>query len=209
MGDVHLGGQSVADSEEQFDCLVKLLALGDSDVGKTSLLLRYVDDFFDPEVSTTIGIDFKEKIVDKNGQKIYLQLWDTAGQERYKSITSAFYHNAYGFMIVFDLTNSQTFMNCRDWISQLHENCSREKPDLILVGNKCDLPNRAVTTQQGTELAHQFKMEYIETSAKEGTNVSQMMEVLMERVMRSMEVELKSKARKQSTKTSEGSGCSC
>ncbi|NWI41518.1 RB27A protein, partial [Picathartes gymnocephalus] len=114
-------------SDGDYDYLIKFLALGDSGVGKTSLLYQYTDGKFNSKFITTVGIDFREKRVvyrpngpdgvGGRGQRIHLQLWDTAGQERFRSLTTAFFRDAMGFLLLFDLTNEQSFLNVRNWIS--------------------------------------------------------------------------------------------
>ncbi|CAO2634355.1 Ras-related protein Rab-27A [Lemmus lemmus] len=105
-------------SDGDYDYLIKFLALGDSGVGKTSVLYQYTDGKFNSKFITTVGIDFREKRVVCRGQRIHLQLWDTAGQERFRSLTTAFFRDAMGFLLLFDLTNEQSFLNVRNWISK-------------------------------------------------------------------------------------------
>lgn len=129
---------------------------------------------------------------------------------RYQSVTTAFYRNAFGFMVVFDLTNQQSFVNCRHWITVLSQHCELDNPDMILVGNKSDIyTKREVTTSQAQDLAKQFNMDYIETSAKDGTNVQQMMDKLISRVTVTMEKEIKRAKRKKSSTPTEKSGFKC
>ncbi|RXN24617.1 ras-related Rab-27B [Labeo rohita] len=115
-------------TDGDYDYLIKLLALGDSGVGKTTFLYRYTDNKFNPKFITTVGIDFREKRVvyttnSPNGTtgktfKVHLQLWDTAGQERFRSLTTAFFRDAMGFLLMFDLTSQQSFLNVRNWMSE-------------------------------------------------------------------------------------------
>ena len=120
---------------------------------------------------------------------------------RYQSVTTAFFRNAFGFMVVFDLTKQQTFVNCRNWIAVLSQHSELDNPDMILVGNKFDLlAKREVTASQAQELAKQYNMDYVETSAKDGTNVQQMMDKLIDRVTVTMEKEMK-RINKNKTRT--------
>ncbi|XP_007435898.1 ras-related protein Rab-27A isoform X1 [Python bivittatus] len=117
-------------SDGDYDYLIKFLALGDSGVGKTSFLYQYTDGKFNSKFITTVGIDFREKRVvyrsdrpdgvSGRGQRIHLQLWDTAGQERFRSLTTAFFRDAMGFLLLFDLTSEQSFLNVRNWMSKSH-----------------------------------------------------------------------------------------
>ncbi|XP_053179715.1 ras-related protein Rab-27A isoform X2 [Scomber japonicus] len=183
-------------SDGDYDYLIKFLALGDSGVGKTSFLYQYTDGKFNSKFITTVGIDFREKrVVYKSmgpdgtsgkGQKIHMQLWDTAGQERFRSLTTAFFRDAMGFLLLFDLTNEQSFLNVRNWMSQLQVHAYCENPDIVLCGNKCDLTDqRAVSEEEARELAE--KIPYFETSAANGQNVNEAVDVLLDLIMKRME----------------------
>ncbi|XP_068611596.1 ras-related protein Rab-27A [Brachionichthys hirsutus] len=185
-------------SDGDYDYLIKFLALGDSGVGKTSFLYQYTDGKFNSKFITTVGIDFRERrVVYKptgvngstgRGQNIHMQLWDTAGQERFRSLTTAFFRDAMGFLLLFDLTNEQSFLNVRNWMSQLQIHAYCESPDVILCGNKCDLKDqRAVSEEEARELAEKYGIPYFETSAADGHNVSQVVDVLLDLIMKRME----------------------
>ncbi|XP_075905803.1 ras-related protein Rab-27A-like isoform X1 [Nelusetta ayraudi] len=185
-------------SDGEYDYLIKFLALGDSGVGKTSFLYQYTDGKFNSKFITTVGIDFREKrVVYKSSgadgssgkeQKIHMQLWDTAGQERFRSLTTAFFRDAMGFLLLFDLTNEQSFLNVRNWMSQLQIHAYCESPDVILCGNKCDLTDqRAVSEDEARDLAEKYGIPYFETSAANGQNVSQAVDVLLDLIMKRME----------------------
>ncbi|XP_076644641.1 RAS oncogene family member Rab27 [Halictus rubicundus] len=177
----------------EYDYLIKFLALGNSGVGKTSFLYQYTDGTFDSRFMSTVGIDFKEKRViyqTANGrtQRIHLQLWDTAGQERFRSLTTAFYRDSMGFLLIFDLTNELSFLEVRNWLEQLRTHAYCEDPDIILCGNKSDLEDkRVVGEDKARELAEKHGLVYLETSAASGQNVAHAVEVLLDRVMRRME----------------------
>jgi len=189
-----------------YDYLIKLLALGDSGVGKTTFLYRYTDAKFIDEFISTVGIDFREKRVvyhSKNpdgtkqtrGQRVHLQLWDTAGQERFRSLTTAFFRDAMGFLLMFDLTHEESFVNVRSWLSQLQTHAYCEDPTIVLIGNKCDLADRRVVDETAArQLADSLGIRYFETSAKTGENVAEAVEVLLEQVMEEMERSLSNKA---------------
>ncbi|XP_058880394.1 ras-related protein Rab-27B isoform X1 [Acipenser ruthenus] len=185
-------------TDGDYDYLIKLLALGDSGVGKTTFLYRYTDNKFNPKFITTVGIDFREKRVvysnsGPNGTagknfKVHLQLWDTAGQERFRSLTTAFFRDAMGFLLMFDLTSQQSFLNVRNWMSQLQANAYCENPDIVLIGNKADLSDqREVQEKQAKELADKYGIPYFETSAATGSDVDKAVVTLLDLIMKRME----------------------
>jgi len=154
-----------------YDHLIKLLLIGDSGVGKSCLLLRFSDDSFTPSFITTIGIDFKIRTIELDGKKIKLQIWDTAGQERFRTITTAYYRGAMGIIMVYDVTDEKSFVNIRNWMRNIEQHAC-EDVNKVLVGNKCDLnEKRMVDWEKGKALADEFKIDFLETSAKTATNV--------------------------------------
>jgi len=155
-----------------YDLLIKLLLIGDSGVGKSCLLLRFCDDSFTPSFITTIGIDFKVRTIELDGKKVKLQIWDTAGRERFRTITNAYYRGATGILLVYDVGNVQSFNNIQNWLQSIEMHAD-ESVVKILIGNKCDMPNKAVEAAQGQALADAHKMKFLETSAKTGINVEE------------------------------------
>eukprot|EP00744_Colponema_vietnamica_P011456 GILI01016117.1.p1 GENE.GILI01016117.1~~GILI01016117.1.p1 ORF type:complete len:219 (+),score=42.58 GILI01016117.1:108-764(+) len=148
------------------DVLIKLLLLGDSGVGKSSLLMRFSEDKFTPNFVTTIGVDFKMRTIDIDGKKVKLQVWDTAGQERFRTITPAYYRSAMGVVLVYDITDESTFLNVKYWMKNLEEHASGDICK-ILIGNKCDLQERRmVDVARGQALASEYGIKFFETSAK-------------------------------------------
>jgi len=153
------------------DSPFKLVLIGDSGVGKSSLLLRYCDENFSESFITTIGVDFRVKTVSVDGTDVKMQIWDTAGQERFRTITSAYYRNADGVVMVFDVTSASSFESVQDWLSEV-DRYAKEGTCKLLVGNKADLSSeRQVTRESAQQLADDNAMAYLETSAKTDTNV--------------------------------------
>eukprot|EP01090_Pellita_catalonica_P013069 TRINITY_DN3017_c0_g1_i3.p1 TRINITY_DN3017_c0_g1~~TRINITY_DN3017_c0_g1_i3.p1 ORF type:complete len:214 (-),score=31.01 TRINITY_DN3017_c0_g1_i3:46-648(-) len=149
----------------------KILMVGDSNVGKSSIVLRYTDDTFSGEPITTIGSDFKLHIVKVEGKEIKLNIWDTAGQERFRTITSSYYRGARGVILVYDATNELSFHNARQWLTEIKRYASSTVVKLF-VGNKIDLTSQIkVASATGKQFADEFDMRYIETSAKDGKNI--------------------------------------
>ncbi|KAK3732587.1 hypothetical protein QZH41_004978 [Actinostola sp. cb2023] len=160
-------------ADQNFDYMFKLLIIGNSAVGKTSFLFRYADDSFTSAFVSTVGIDFKVKTVFRNEKRVKLQIWDTAGQERYRTITTAYYRGAMGFILMYDITNEESFQAVQDWSTQV-KTYSWANAQVILVGNKSDMDDeRVVAFDRGKQLADQLGLEFFETSAKDNTNVKQ------------------------------------
>ncbi|XP_071787831.1 ras-related protein Rab-8A-like isoform X1 [Asterias amurensis] len=159
--------------QTEFDYRFKILVTGDSSVGKTCVLCRFSDDVFRETFISTIGIDFKIRTIDLDGKKIKLQIWDTAGQERFRTITTAYYRGAMGIMLVYDITNQKSFENIRNWIRNIEEHASSDVEKMIL-GNKCDMEDRRVVTKdKGEQLAIEYGIKFMETSAKASINVEE------------------------------------
>lgn len=158
--------------------LMKLVMIGDSGVGKTCLLSRYVDDIFYEEANATIGVEYKLKEIEIESSKFKLQLWDTAGQERFHSITQSYYRCSDGAVIVFDVTDNASFENVSNWIKE-YSDFTDGNHNIIIVGNKNDLESeRKVNTEDAKQFAKSKNVEYIETSAKDGNSVTEAFELI-------------------------------
>uniref|UniRef100_A0A8C9UQ88 small monomeric GTPase n=1 Tax=Spermophilus dauricus TaxID=99837 RepID=A0A8C9UQ88_SPEDA len=148
-----------------------LLLIGDSGVGKSCLLFRFADDTYTESYISTIGEDFKIRTID--GKAIKLQIWDTAGQERCPTITSSYYRGAHGIMVVYDVTDQESFNNVKQWLQEIDRYAS-ENVNKLLVGNPYDLTTKKlVDYTKAKEFANFFGIPFLETSAKNTTNVSQ------------------------------------
>jgi Ras-related protein Rab-1A len=158
----------------EYDLLFKILIIGDSGVGKSCLLLKFTDRYFNDSYISTIGVDFKIQTIQLDNKIIKLQIWDTAGQDRFKTITTSYYRGSHGIVIVYDITDKESFLNVRNWLEEVHKYAS-DNVKILLVGNKCDLQNhRQVSIQEGKELANRLNIPFIEASAKDSTNVQQL-----------------------------------
>ena len=156
-----------------FDLQIKLLMIGDSAVGKTSLLLRYANDTFSSTFITTIGIDFKIKTVDLDNRRVKLQIWDTAGQEQFRTITRSYFRGAQGIVLVYDITDRGTFNSVRSWMAQIADHADAQV-NRVLVANKSDNEaERRVSSAEGAALAAEYEVKFLETSAKHDMNVSE------------------------------------
>ncbi len=166
------------------DIVYKVLLLGDSSVGKTCFLLRYCDKSFQDAHLSTIGLDYRLKTLTlKNKKSIKLQIWDTAGEDRFRAITKNYYKGANGIILIYDVTNLQTYENVKNWITQIREEAN---PNVIiyLAGNKIDIPeeSRAVKTSDGQKIADEYQLPFKETSAKDGMNVNEIFQELVEKI---------------------------
>ncbi|EDS89582.1 ras-related protein Rab-1A, putative [Entamoeba histolytica HM-1:IMSS-B] len=163
--------------------LLKVLLIGDISVGKTSLLLRYCDSTFSTTYITTIGVDFKVATMKRNGRTIKMQIWDTAGSERFRSIVNSYYKASNGCFLVYDITDATSFNNVMMWYTALKEECP--ECEVMLIGSKSDLSyRRCVQTQTAMEFAKQHQMSFLETSAKEGSNVTLMFQQLVDLMLK-------------------------
>jgi Ras-related protein Rab-1A len=169
--------------KDSYDMVLKIVMVGDSGVGKSSLLVRYSDDIFDQNYIATIGVDFRIKTVERNGKIVKLQIWDTAGQDRFKTITQSYYRGAHACMLCFDLTDKLSFENLNTWISEV-KNLAPPDTSFVLIGTKADLPaKRVISHQQAADFANHFGMKYCETSSKTATNITDCFEEAIDRAM--------------------------
>jgi len=178
-----------------YDYLFKILLIGDSAVGKSSIVNRYVDDMYDPRFLSTIGVDFKIQTFERNGKVIKLQIWDTAGQERFRSITTSYYRGADGIVMVYDRTKPETLEAVRStWVKEIEAYSSRS-PKILLVGNKSDLSSEqpAETRDAMDRRAQEIKDQLgecgcigaVTTSARTGDSVMESFEMLVDELVKS------------------------
>jgi small GTP-binding protein len=161
------------------DFLLKLILVGDSGVGKTNLLSRFTHDEFHADSKSTIGVEFATKTLRIDEKVVKAQIWDTAGQERYRAITAAYYRGAVGALLVYDVTSLKTFQALPLWLSELRANVDNDIV-IVLVGNKTDLAeNRTISTDDGINFSRQEKLLFIETSAKDSSNVTEVFNLVI------------------------------
>jgi len=158
---------------QEYDYLFKLLLIGDSGTGKSCLLNRFADDTYTESYISTIGVDFKIRTIELDGKTIKLQIWDTAGQERFRTITSSYYRGAHGIIIVYDITNQESFNNVIQWLQEIDRHAPANV-NKLLVGNKNDLmKKKMVDYTTAKEFADSKGISFLETSAKNSINVEQ------------------------------------
>ncbi len=168
-----------------YDQKCQLLIIGDSTVGKTSILNKFANGTFNQNYLATVGLDNITKDETIDGKNIRIKIWDTAGQERYKALTKGFFNNAEGIMIVFDVTNSETYDNLKNWIQSIHNfmgNKMEEIP-IIIIGNKIDCEEREVKTEDAESFCKGQNYPYFETSAKTGENIDKTIRFLVKKII--------------------------
>jgi len=160
-------------SKKDYDETVKILMLGESGVGKSSLLTRFSDDKFMTNFITTLGVEYKFRIETINSKKTLIQIWDTAGQEQFRTITPVYYRKVDGVVMVYDITDQNSFESVNYWMKNLSDYAD-QNIKIILVGNKQDMQDkRIVAKEEGEKIATKFKIKFMEASAKNKTNVNE------------------------------------
>ena len=176
--------ESFVSQDEKYDEKIKIMIIGESKIGKTSLISRYCrNEFIGGAYLSTIGIDFQVKDLVLNNKTIKVELWDTAGQERYRNLSKNYFQSSDGFIIVYDISNTESFDKLDYWIEQIKTN-AQEYVKMILFGNKSDIiEERKVSKEEGEQYAKNNKIKFFEVSAKEGTNVNQAFEYLIKDIL--------------------------
>lgn len=162
----------------------KIILLGDSGVGKTSLILRYCEGKFIEIGTSTIGIDTKTKYVNYNNKKIELEIWDTAGQERFKSLAKNCLQGADGIFLIYDMTQKKTFIDIKNWYTSIKENIDITKVAIIVIGNKSDLPDPVVKKDTCDKFCEQYNLQSIEASCKDNSNIGEAFNILIEKMIK-------------------------
>ena len=162
-----------SNSKSEYYYSVKFIIVGDSSVGKSNILLRFSRNVFDPGHQATLGIEFANKHLLYNNNDYLVQVWDTAGQENFRSVTRAYYKASAVAMVVYDISNEESFQHIQNWIKDCRDLAPRTV-QLILIGNKSDLEDqRAISKEKGEELARENNMLFFETSALNGNGVEE------------------------------------
>ena len=175
-------------STYDYEYLFKILLIGNSNVGKSSLFLRFVDEIWKENFVPTIGVDFKIKSIKIDNKIIKLQIWDTAGQERFRSILSSYYKGANGILLLYDITNVNSFKSLSNWLIDIEKNSSKNVKK-ILIGNKCDLNElRKIPINKGKEFADTYNMKFIETSAKNNVNINECFNILGKELLNNIDL---------------------
>ena len=191
-------------AEDEYDYIFKVLLIGNSDVGKSSLILRYVDQIWNDVFVPTIGVDFKVKSIEVNQKLVKMQIWDTAGQERFRNVISSYFKGAHGILLIYDITCRESFKELENWLGEVERHASSQVLK-ILIGNKCDLEEkREIQKDEGEAFAMRNGMQFIETSAKNNTNVSEAFEALAKIMVESSNKRNAIKIEKKTIKVEKG-----
>ena len=176
--------------EDDYDMIVKMVLIGDSSVGKTNIMSKFLKNEFREDSRATVGVEFGSKIFSVDKYKVKVQIWDTAGQERYRAVTNAYYKGAKGAFIVYDITRKETFDNVERWYYDL-KNSSDKNPTIMLIGNKSDLESqRQVSKENGEEKAKSFELAFMEMSALSGENLEKGFNLLVTEIFNKSKGEL-------------------
>ena len=169
-------------SDKEYEFLIKILIVGDSTVGKTNFIKKYVEDKFNENYFASTGIDLISTSIKIEGKSFKIQIWDTAGQEKYRAMTKNLFLKTQGIVILFDISNETSFINLKSWMNEIKDECSSDIP-IILVGNKSDLEdNRVIDKERAMEYAKNENLEYIETSSKTGENINKALSLIIEKI---------------------------
>jgi len=190
--------------EENFDIQYKILLLGDSSIGKTSLIIRYLDNKFEENSSSTVGIDVRYKYIVKDNKKLRLNIWDTAGQERFLSMAKNILNGAQGIILVCDITNNESFNKLKYWLRSVKESFPEGDVEIIIIENKIDLEKEREISDDGIkEFGKKNNLEVFNTSAKTGKGVNEVFECLTNKLFNNKKIktvdnEIESQNRKKS-----------
>ena len=193
----------------QFDKTCQLLIIGDSSVGKTSIISRYANGTFKEEYLATVGLDYytKDEIIDN--KTIQIKLWDTAGQERFKALTQNYFRNAEGVLLVYDVTSTESFDNLKYWISSIKDNMKQQDMNipLIIIGNKIDMEDsREIIKENAEKFAGENNYKYFETSAKTGVGVDDAIRELVNQVLKQTGSDEQKQSRNNSVQIKDNGG---
>ena len=170
--------------EEEYEMMAKVILIGDSSVGKTNIMSKYLKNQFNENSKATVGVEFGSKLFKIDNHTIKAQIWDTAGQEKYKAITGAYYKGSKGAFVVYDITRKETFESVDKWINDL-KSSGDPKLIIIIIGNKCDLEEkREILKEQGEEKAKSFGCAFLETSALSGDNIDKGFEMMISEIFK-------------------------
>ena len=167
---------------DEYDLMIKVILIGDSGVGKTNIMSKFLKNQFMENSKATVGVEFGSKLFIHENHKIKAQIWDTAGQEKYKAITGAYYKGSKGALVIYDITRKETFDNIEKWVNDL-KTAGDPKITIIIIGNKSDLADkRQITKEEGEEKAKSFGCAFLETSAFNGENIDKAFDIMVKEI---------------------------
>ena len=182
------------EEEENYEMMFKVVLVGDSFVGKTNIMSKYLKNEFQEDSKATVGVEFGAKQFKIENHLVKAQIWDTAGQERYKAITSAYYKGAKGAFVVYDITRKSSFESIEKWVNDLTSTADK-KLTIVLIGNKSDLEGqREITKEEGQEKANKLDVAFLETSAFSGENLDKAFEMMVNEIYKKCHEEMLAEA---------------
>ena len=190
----------------QYDKTCSILLLGDTCVGKTCLISRYANGVFKEEYISTVGVDYVSKQEIINDQNINVKLWDTAGQERFKALTPSYLRGAEGIVLVYDVTNAETFESLKFWIDSLKSSLGEDSLPTIIDGNKVDLDDRDISKEDAKKFAQEHNYKYFETSAKSGVGVDELFREIVNQILEKKDKKDEVKEERKSVKLQSDKG---
>ena len=167
---------------QDYDHIFKIITLGDSGIGKTSLITRFAHDIFEENHLASIGFEFLIKVLDIENKIIKIQLWDICGSERFKTVSPSYYRRTNGAIVAYDISDKRSFDQVKFWIKEVKA-YSNTETNIVIVGTKCDILDREVTEEEGKKLADELGVKYFETSAKTGYNVNEAYNFLIKEII--------------------------
>ena len=178
--------------QNKYDYSFKILFLGTIDVGKTSIIIRYVKDEFKIKKKSTIGIDYKKKTIEYKTKKINLNIFDTSGQERFKTLTKNYYQGSDGVVLVFDIKRRNSFEDITYWMEEINKICDKNKIGLVLVGNKNDgdINERKINKEEGINVSNLYNFKYIETSALINDNIKECFDLIIQSILEKRNIKI-------------------
>ena len=176
--------------EDNYEMMFKVVLVGDSFVGKTNIMSKYLKNEFHEDSKATVGVEFGAKQFKIEGHTVKAQIWDTAGQERYKAITSAYYKGAKGAFAVYDITRRSSFESIEKWVNDLTSTADKNVT-IVIIGNKSDLEDhRQITKEEGQEKANKLQVAFLETSAFSGENLDKAFEMMVNEIYKKCHEEM-------------------
>ncbi len=172
-------------SKESNEIKIKIILIGDSSVGKTTIICKYLDNTYNEDATPTVSLENRVKTIDIHGLKAKIQLWDTVGQEKFNSLTQQYFRNTDGILLIFDLTNKDSFNHIKKWLIEINNNTDNHRVKKLLIGNKSDIKDKIKVSKNDIDslINKEKRLKYLEISAKENINVGKAFETIINSIV--------------------------